>query len=82
MTNQTLLRKLRRELTRTNEAFDQHVKKYNCKTDMAGCAIRTAYQERVATLNHAILLAGGRGDDAYLTTIDELQAIHAQHAQG
>ena len=58
------MRKLHEEYKRTSAAFDKHIKKNNCTLDMSGCTDRAKYQERLATLDWAVLLLGGRPNGA------------------
>jgi uncharacterized protein len=69
---------LRRELVRTDAAYDRHIRSNNCKSD--SCTTRCRYQERITTLQYALKLLGARGinnmtvtgEPRHITTIEEL----------
>lgn len=69
---------LRRELVRTDAAFDRHIRRNGCTSD--SCTTRCRYQERITTLQYVLRLLGARAvngvlvtsDKENITTIDEL----------
>jgi hypothetical protein len=74
VTIETLRQKLHAEIKRTDAAFARHIKKNNCRIDGSGCTDRAKYQERLATLNYVLILAGGRANGVFAqdsTTIEE-----------
>jgi hypothetical protein len=67
----------RKELVRTDVAFEHHIRKNGCRND--SCTERCRYQERITTLQYVLRTLGARatgnsvkGDPRHITTIDEL----------
>jgi hypothetical protein len=56
---------LRNEIKDADRAFDKHIRKNGCRSDMAGCWVRAHYQSRVLTLNLLLRKFGGRVPEYY-----------------